>query len=234
MVKNTSEIVITESELLPKRLYNEWRKVCGYYSRRSDLEIWNDFKSTWDVNSISVKEILAVSDTVNQEWVYWRMKNNIYYEIKDLSSIWNSFKKEWQFDSDETKRVFEEMSKLSDHMLNEWRYKYNYTYTHVYEDRWTNNVDYNKSKSKLWDEFKEIWQLDFDNYNEDEYKRMRDSIESGDYDDQAWFNFRENANYHSFDSYSIREQYDIWYDFLSSGCKDPYRNSDDESSDDES
>ena len=63
---------------------------------------------------------------------------------------------------------------------------------------------------QLWNEFKEIWDIDTDDYNEDKYKEMNKYVsEIKCEDSEKFFRYRENANYHSFDSYSLLEQFEI-------------------------
>ena len=212
--------IANEIEMIkfPKRILEEWQRIRQYYSPKSKQEVWEDFKKAWDPDFVFVKENLDVPETANTEWKFWR--DNIYHGKESLEKQWEIFKTFWNLGSDETNIVFEEMSNLSTGLLREWRYKYNFKYTHVYEGY--NNVDYSKSKAQMWEEFKDIWDLDMDAYDEYEYNRMIKETE-GEVDDyDAWYNFRENANYHSYDSYSVRERYEIWCRFVEDGCRDPY------------
>ena len=109
--------------------------------------------------------------------------------------------------------MFQEMDqiKMSNRMYNEWHMKSNFDFPHIYEEEEQETDYYLKSKVELWKEFKEVWEIDIENYNEDKYKEMADfinEIKSNDHDQQFYY-YRENANYHSFDSYSIFEQFDI-------------------------
>ena len=83
-------------------------------------------------------------------WREWKCR----WELVD--EYWDLFKTEWQLGSEETKVVFTEMKRLSPRFLQEWRIKYTFKYEHVYEevDYTNNNVDYSKSKWKMWKEFR--------------------------------------------------------------------------------
>jgi hypothetical protein len=118
--------------------------------------------------------------------------------------------------------MFKEMELLSENMLEEWRLKYNFVYPHVYQRDMINynclQRDYRlKSKAQLWEEFKEIWEIDILDYNEIKYNEMKEYIGEISCDDENYFkdyprNFYEhceNANYHSFDGYSAIEQFEI-------------------------
>jgi hypothetical protein len=66
---------------------------------------------------------------------------------------------------------------------------------------------------------------------DDRIERQDEEGEDVEYDEKAWYNERENANYHSYDSYCILARYEYWMDFVRGGCKDPYKDSDDDSDD---
>jgi hypothetical protein len=159
--------------ILPERIRQEWSNECGYYSSKTDSERFDEFKKVWNVESETVQEILKVSDTVNREWKYYRMRKGYHHEIKNLEKAWDDFKKFFDIELDRSQKMFQEMELLSDGLLREWRYKYNFDFPHVYEENyWTNHLDTNKPKWQMWEEFKEIWELDPENYNENEYKKM--------------------------------------------------------------
>jgi hypothetical protein len=143
-----------------------------------------------------------------------------------LTEVWKEFKEFWQYNSKETILMFNEMELLSEKMIREWRLKYKFKYPHVYEidDNHCSGVqrEYElKSKSQLWIEFKEIWEIDILDYNEEKYNEMAKYINEieGDLEDyrkrypRNFYDFRENANYHSFDSYSILEKFEICEDW---------------------
>jgi hypothetical protein len=107
-------------------------------------------------------------------------------------------------------------------MLHEWRLKYNFDYPHVYEAYGCEYEIYSKkSKAILWEEFKDIWEIDVSDYDEKKYQDMAKYIneitcDNSDYFKEYprnFFEFRENANYHSFDSYSIIGRFDIAEDW---------------------
>ena len=229
--------------LFNEKLMEELASENGFYSRKSEAERTRDFKKWWEIGedgSIgdTAMEILKMNKDIIDEWRYWKERKGFYYVTGDekitLKELWSNFKENWQFEETLAAGVFDEMAKLCGGLLWEWRFKYTYAYTHVYEK--DSPVDYNKTKIQLWKEFKDIWgdgnvSDDIDDFINDinfEYKSMSDAIEGDpNYNDndeayQAWINYRENANYHSYDSYSMREQYDIWVEFVESGMKDPY------------
>jgi hypothetical protein len=212
-----------EIESLPKRIHEEWISLNEYYSSKSKEQLWNDFKVEWDLDSDVVKEILEVVEAMNTEWKYWRRIK--HSPSAGIQKEWSDFKQYWEYPSEETNIVFEEMKLLSYGLLCEWRRKYRYDYPYVYEsdDYDQNKVDYTKSKSRLWSEFKRIWELDPSDYSEFEYEYMVDKIEKGKYDYHDWYDFRTDNNYHSYDSYSVRERYEIWTSFVANGCRPSYR-----------
>ena len=153
------------------------------------------------------KEMMNANETVFSIWKNWKWR----FCKKDKT--WEEFKTEWDLENNTT--MFEEISKLSDNMMNEWTMKYKNRYPHVYD---IYQDDDEKSKSELWEEFKEIWELDFENYNEDVYNKMSEDLrEQGQLTNfmrNTWYEWKTNANYHSYDSYSIIEQHEIWLRFM--------------------
>lgn len=218
MVKVTSERVQRAIHTLPPRLLDEWEDICRYYSPNSDEHEWDTFQQTWAIDSLTVQEILQVSETINTEWKYYRDYVRVYGKVVDLEKTWQAFKHFWNLDCNSTKQVFKEMEHLSEGMLYEWRLKYTYQYplTYEHEDYTAGTIDYTKSKSQLWHEFKQLWKLDMDNYNEDKYIAMKCVVERGlqKADWRAFQTFKTCANYHSFDEYSMLDQYKIWCDFI--------------------
>lgn len=189
MVNVKSENVKAGIAKLPEILQKEWECVTGFHS--------TDF----------IKYIKKTETQVIE---------------KTLAQVLDDFKEFWQYDSEESKVMFKEMELLSENMIREWRLKYNFTYPHVYErdDNHYSCVqrDYRlKSKVQLWEEFKEIWEIDISDYNEDKYDEMVKYISEINCDDSNYFKdyprnfyeFRENANYHSFNSYSVLEKFEI-------------------------
>lgn len=234
MVQVKSESVKMEVEKLPRILQKEWSTAVSYYSKDTDTVVFEKFKKRYDnFEGASIEELLRMSDVVYTEWKYWKYQNKYETDFDSLTDILSEFKNFWQYDSEETKTVFKEMELLSDRMLYEWRLKYKFTYPHVYErdDNHYSCVqrDYHlKSKAQLWEEFKEIWDIDTSNYNEDKYKEMAEYINEIEVDDanyfkyypRNFFDYRENSNYHSFDSYSILEQFEIcedWEEYRQNG-----------------
>lgn len=216
-----------EISLLPERLKKEWYKINEYYSIFTKEKQYMDFKNKWnDFKGKEIDEFLSVSYAIIKEWDFYGYKNYSYSNIesnKPFSEIWNKFKLYWQLDSKESNTMIKEMELLSDNMLREWRYKYNFTYTYVYEDY---NIRYDdlikKNKSELWNEFKTKWDIDPNNYDENMYEEMENEINKIENElsdtnfkeyPKNFYDYREDANYHSYDSYSILEKYEICKDW---------------------
>jgi hypothetical protein len=217
MVQVKNESLKAEVAKLPERIQKEWGSVCQYYSSKTDIQVFEEFKNRWDeFKGPAVEEFLSVSNAVYIQWKLWMYKN--HYDAgfkKTLTEVWNEFKVFWELDIEESKVMFKEMELLSENMLDEWRMKYNFDYPHVYErddNHWSCvQRDYHlKLKAQLWDEFKEIWEIDTSDYNEDKYKEMSKYVSEIQCEDSdKFFSYCEDANYHSFDSYSLLEQFEI-------------------------
>lgn len=75
-----------------------------------------------------------------------------------------------------------------------------------------------------------------EDYNEEEYKELSEYVnemlcDTEDYCREYprnFYEFRENANYHSYDSYSIWEQYDIAVDWERYRDENVYESSDED------
>ena len=231
MVNVKNESVKVQVANLPEVIQTEWKCVVGYYSSKSDIMVFEEFKKRYDnFEGSTIKEFLAMPKVVYIEWKNWKCSNG--YETtfnteinergcgveKSLTQVFNQFKDFWQYNLEESKVMFKEMESLSENMISEWRLKYNFVYPHVYEKD-DNHYSRVKSKVELWKEFKEIWEIDISDYNEMKYNEMIKYINEieceSSYENylkeypQNFFEFRENANYHSFDSYSILEQFEI-------------------------
>jgi hypothetical protein len=214
----------TVTEMLTENVLKDFNNVLKYHSRDSKEERMLRFKTTYeDFTGTAIDEFNQMPNVVYKEWDYWKMVKGYIPELgKPFSEVWNEFKAYWQYDNEETKVVFKEMELMSNNMLTEWRMKYTDQYPHVYEDDYwntTRNARNRKAKSKaeMWEEFKEKWGMDVENYNEHTFNQMNAYINDTlcDTDDYCReyprniYEYRENANYHSFDSYSIWEQYQI-------------------------
>jgi hypothetical protein len=135
------ESLKVEISKLPERIQKEWVSVCRFYSSKTDVQVFEDFKKRWDdFKGQTVDEFLSVSDVVYTQWKVWKYKNN--YDInfkkgsgieKSLTEVWNEFKLFWELDTEESKLMFKEMELLSENLLCEWRMKYSFDYPHVYE-----------------------------------------------------------------------------------------------------
>ncbi len=171
-----------------------------------------------------IQEFIDLPKVMYNEWIYWKIDYNRrmfdHVEKDTFYNYFQEFKDFWQYSSIETQQVFREMELLSKILLNEWRIKYTFTSAHVYESYESyQNGDYiSKTKAQLWEEFKKIWDLDPENYSEhllEEYIEIINKNEAEAYENyfneypRNYWEFRENANYHSYDSYSILEKYQI-------------------------
>lgn len=237
MVNVISENLEDKITKLPKRLQKEWFMVIRYHSKKNILQVFEDFKKRYDnFEGNSIEEFLAIPNVLFDEWEDWKYKQKYITDFKTkknkmidtqviektLSEVINEFKELWQYNSEETNIMFKEMELLSKNMMYEWKLKYNFEFPHVYEK--DNNhftcVQRNyhlKSKAQLWKEFKEIWNIDISDYNEEKYNEMTNYINEIECNLEDYFkdyprnflDFLEDSNYHSFDSYSILEQFEI-------------------------
>lgn len=222
MVNVKSESVKVQVANLSEILQKEWHCVVNYYSEKKDTIVFEEFKERYDnFEGKMIEEFLAISKVVYTEWKNWKYLNGYEttFKSKSLTQVWNQFKEFWQYNLEESKIMFKEMELLSENMKQEWILKYNFVYPHVYE-KYQRNYRI-KSKAQLWKEFKEIWEIDISDYNEMKYNEMIKYISEIECDDnnyfkeypQNFFEFRENANNHSFDSYSVLEQFEICKDW---------------------
>ena len=208
---------------LPDRMKEEWHEICGYHSIKTAQEVFEEFIKRYDeCKGPTLNEFLSMPDTAYTEWQYWKYCQRYYQDFKQksFSQVWTEFKDYWQLDTLESKLIFKEMELLSDNMRHEWRLKYRFRYPHVYEE-FQRGYEL-KSKAQLWKEFKEIWEIDVANYNEDKMTRMLDFISRIEWDSREdyrdnyprnFFEYREDSNYHSYDSFSTLQQYEICLDW---------------------
>lgn len=237
-MSDKSESVKSQVAKLPENLQKEWYTVTRYHSDKKDT-VFEEFKKRYDnFEGPTIEEFLAIPKVVYTEWENWKYSkgyhtnfkeyikkyrsNDTEVKIKTLTEVWNQFKEFWQYNSDVASKVmFSEMELLSENMIREWRFKYNFTYIHVYEEYNSKYETYSKkSKAQLWEEFKEIWEIEIDNYNEEKYNEMVKYIGEIECDDENYFKdpqnfyeYCEDSNYHSFGSYSVLEQFEICEDW---------------------
>ena len=226
---------------LPEYLKKEWGTLRQYYTRQTIEQQYGGFKKQWDnFEGETIDEFLKVNASVFEEWKSWKYKQGYDRSfatryntirncrcvcfmvdkaeeswcdhkliVKSLKDVWNEFKVEWQLDTAESLAMFEELAKIkmSESMLNEFRMKYNHNYPHVYGE------DIGQSKAELWKEFKIKWEIDVQDYNETKYDEMVEFVGKVECS-ESFFSYREDMNYHSFDSYSMLEQYEICQQYL--------------------
>ena len=219
---------------LPKNLLYDWYYINSYFSKKNDEQRFTDFKKLYNnFEGESINEFLNVNDYVMSEWKNWKYKNHYskdfeigwnskknsrcrcWYDCKHVkkqqtfSDVWVEFKNDFQLNTPESKLIFEEMDKIkmSNSMLQEWSYKHYNDHPHVYGD------SDGKTKSQLWNEFKETWEIDIDDYNEKKYDEMADEIKKGLTNSgyEKWFEFIDD--YNNYENYSIIEKYEIWNNF---------------------
>jgi hypothetical protein len=232
--------IIQQVAVLPEILQKEWDCDTSYWSEKEPTIRFKKFKERYEnFEGKTIEELTSMSKVIYTEWSQWKYCNGyntsfnteinrLGWKIqskteKTLTQIWNQFKDFWQYNTPETKNVFKEMELLSENMLQEWRYKYNFTYVHIYEGYNSNYDEYSKKpKAQLWEEFKEIWEIDITDYNEDKYNEMIKYITEIETEADVnyfkeyprnFYEFREDSNYHSFDSYSVLEQFQICEDW---------------------
>lgn len=186
---------------LTGNLKREWWNTCKYYSTDCEEKRMTRFRETYEGSS--VEEFNDIKKVVYIEWDYWKMIMGYYPELpKPFSKVWDEFNDYWQYNSPGTQKMFNEVELLSKHMLKEWRMKYTNEYPHVYE--WDNK----QSKVEMWESFKRKWEINVDDYNENKFKYMSEYVHQILRED-GFDDYKVDSNYHSFDSYSILEKYEI-------------------------
>jgi hypothetical protein len=217
---------------LHKNLQKEWYYINEFFSRKTKTESWEDFKKNYEnFESISIQEFLTISDKTFELWEHWKYINNYSvdfvkqynsknnhickcyirnkpneicdHSIKNqtFSEVWGSFKEYLNYDNPETKIALKDMELLSETMFGEWVKKLGIRGYDYY------GSSDNKSFIELWNEFKEIWGINPDDYNEDELNEMLYTI-SNTYCEE-FQEYLTDMNYHSYKWYSIGEQYEI-------------------------
>lgn len=170
-----------------------------------------------------IQEFIELPEIVYKEWSYWKNEYNrrLFEEVErdSFDEYFLAFKDYWQYNTSETQQVFKEMKLLSDSMIREWREKYTFSSAYEYEgyESYIKSDYLSKSKVQLWEEFKKFWKLVPENYSEYKFEQYLKFIHkcetnyknySKNYPRNFW-EYRENANYHSFDSYSVLKQYNV-------------------------
>lgn len=208
-------------EIKSERLKEQWYYNLRFFSKETEKERLKKFNQKWEIfeNGLGKKstELLSIPEGLYKEW----KETQGYYEYKkfffdekgkkemEAHSAWDSFKKAWQYPesgiwSEENLKMFEDFLKMSEGMLNEWRL--------FYRDKSSDD------KYSLWKEFVLEWGLCFDeNYNEHIFDEMIEELQKQYYlkerMSQEWEEYKTDSNYHSYDSYPIKEQYEIWCAF---------------------
>jgi len=230
-------------------LQKEWQ--CVRFSGDNQKVLFEKFKKLYDnFKGPTIDEFLSMPDVVYNLWEAFKRRNgyNLVFKkyihpgelyrytkdelrkhskIKTLTEVWNEFKEFWKYDSLESKVMFKEMGLLSENMLREWDFKYNFTQACDYGDYHCRQEEREKKpKTKLWEEFKEKWEIDVDNYDELKYDSMEEYVNHfvDDYKDYCsdyprnFWEYCEDANYHSFDSYTILAKVELCQEWSSYRC----------------
>ena len=132
--------------------------VTRYYSKKNELQVFEDFKKYYDnFEGKTIEDFLTIPKVLFVEWEKWKYKNGYETQVneKSFTEVINEFKEFWEFNSEETNVIFKEMELLSENMICEWRLKYNFEFPHVYEKDYNHfscvQRDYHlKSKAQLW------------------------------------------------------------------------------------
>lgn len=212
--------------MLSLRERQEWHLINGYSSKLPKEQRFENFKK--EIKKINLNDI---PEALYKEWRYYR---ECKYNEDSIVNQYSEFLKKWPKDFN-----YDELNKISGELLDEWRLKCNYE--HIYENydtlfasanRGKNTVDGKyierpkafelKNKCELWKEFKEYWLLDDGEFpNMEVFNKIKKAVEDyeNEFDMEEFFEFREDANYHSYDSYSIAEQYQICKEFDEINCK---------------
>lgn len=195
-------------------LKTEWESENRFHH---DVDKFKQFNSIYDISSTVVQEMLQMTHCMHKEWLFFKYNKIgglIFHDSKKLDEIWNEFKQDWDLFSSESNRMFKEMELLSEDLLIEWRMKYTYEFPHVYEkeDYCNYKVNYNKKRTVMWEEFKTIWDLDPQNYDESLYNSLKEETRRyfDCYDHCKWMQFLTESNYHSYDSFSLLQKNEIW------------------------
>ena len=171
---------MSASAKLPKRLLDEWSYVNNVNKNYVHKMTYvtadeQDFKKYWNnFQGELVEEFLNFPSAVYVQWIRWRneLTTSIQAKTKSkqtLNHVLTEFKNFWEFDKPVSKVMFKEIELLSENMLSEWRYN-----VYEYEDCICTDDQFEyKSKAQLWLEFKEFWEIDVLNYNENKFNKSQ-------------------------------------------------------------
>lgn len=110
-----------------------------------------------------------------------------------------------------------EIELLSPGMLIEWRYKCNFAnYPYIFEG-FNYDVE-DKTLLQLWEQFKEIWCIDVNNYDEKYYNEKVMFI-TDIYFDPDFLEYLRKSNRERFNEYSVIEQYEICESYVYALCE---------------
>jgi hypothetical protein len=186
------------------RLYDEFHTKFTKPQRMSIIQ-----KSLQQLISTEIFNMSLVYDL----WIKYRQDHNLIGwrpdQVFNMKEQYIQFKLEWDIGSKETNKMLDEMISIamSKDLDHEWRLMHNNKRPNGYH-----NV-LGKSKFELWESFKEMWKLNIFNYNEDVFKNKQKVINDCLIND-TFQEYLTDSNYHSFDTYSVLEQYSVCSDFL--------------------
>jgi hypothetical protein len=232
---------ISYIDLISGRIKDEFENDFSYNETLSKTQLVNEFEKSWNnYERDLVNEFLQVNDAVNREWKEYKRKNYPNYLIRNvendisnyskMTDMWSAFKRFWELNTMESNLMFEEINyiNMSDGMLREWRIKYNFKYPYVYEldnrAKYGNIINENylsKTKFQLWNDFREIWNIDLQNYTEYKFTKMCKFINDIYINDEDYkfFHYCQKNNYHNFEIFSILQQYEICKDYANEHIK---------------
>ena len=113
---------------LPER----WNDTSSYYSLKSKIEVFDEFKKHWGIDSLTrilaIEEFISISDSVYTQWKIWKRKNG--YD--------NNFKSRYNS---------KDNSKCNCCYIDE-------------PSKWCDHKVLIKTFTEVWNEFKIFWDLD--------------------------------------------------------------------------
>lgn len=202
-----------------ERISEEWKASSRFYSRIPKHTRKANFDKILEESPDLINELENLHPALYREWRYYR---GIHCRCDDFREGFKKFLKMYPKDF-----PFDQLIKLDGEILNEYRLKSS-GYEHSYEE-WIDYEMYkprnfkcipyeSKTKTELFEEFKSFWYLDVVE-NDSEFPNtcvFNDIYNEVIHFDgtEEFFEYCEDSNYHSFDSYPIIEQYRIQQEFL--------------------
>lgn len=218
-----------------ERISEEWKASRRFYSIIPNDTRKANFDKILEDSPDLVNELENLHPALYREWRHYR---SIHYSCDEAASAAKFGSRANHFREEFLKFLklypndfpFDQLIKLDGEILNEYRLKSS-GYEHSYEE-WIDYEMYkprnfkcipyeSKTKTELFEEFKTFWHLDVDENNEPspDFPNTRVFYEIYNAvlhfeETKEFFEYCEDSNYHSFDSYPIIEQYRIQQEFL--------------------